>query len=173
MKKENMIEYKVPVIEVIHSSPKGNDYEEKAKDFFKKEGYFVWTTKWEKNGFRKILFFINWIPRKIQSKEEFIKGEGINGWQSNMEDKKMITTFKNIIRTIINDDKRLNFLLENFFQRTKIKSGIPDLFIFKHNKFYFVEVKSPHDRIGLNQIKWIKQANKNRLPSFIIAIKNE
>ena len=59
-----------------------------------------------------------------------------------------------------------NYLVE--FIRLFMNKGIPDLFIWNESDFYFVEVKSNKDSIGIHQIKFLEALNKLGIKTFVI-----
>jgi hypothetical protein len=42
------------------------------------------------------------------------------------------------------------------------RSGWPDLIVFRHNEFFFAEVKSATDKLGTSQQRWLRD-NRERL----------
>ena len=53
--------------------------------------------------------------------------------------------------------KCIDWAVRDFWNR---QSGWPDLFVFKTNEFKFVEVKTPYDKLSLEQMNWFKWAIK-------------
>jgi hypothetical protein len=53
----------------------------------------------------------------------------------------------------------LRYLVEDYWGR---RSGWPDLIVFRHNGFFFAEVKSATDKLGTSQQRWLRD-NRERL----------
>jgi len=51
--------------------------------------------------------------------------------------------------------KCIGWAVRDFWNR---QPGWPDLFVFRTNEFQFVEVKTPHDKLSLEQMSWFKWA---------------
>jgi hypothetical protein len=51
------------------------------------------------------------------------------------------------------------YLVEDYWNR---RSGWPDLLVYRDNEFFFAEVKSSGDKLGVNQMRWIRD-NEERL----------
>ncbi len=65
----------------------------------------------------------------------------------------------------------LKWAIEDFWNR---QPGWPDLFIYKNNEYKFVEVKSPHDRLSIEQMNWFEWAiTESKIPCEICRIKEE
>jgi len=65
----------------------------------------------------------------------------------------------------------LEWAIEDFWNR---QPGWPDLFIYKNKEYKFVEVKSPHDSLSIEQMNWFEWAiTKSKLPCEICRIKKE
>jgi len=60
--------------------------------------------------------------------------------------------------------KMIMWTIEDFWDR---HHGWPDLFIYDNKEFLFVEVKSPKDRLSLDQMRWFKWAIENHIPCEI------
>ncbi len=53
----------------------------------------------------------------------------------------------------------------------KRQPGWPDLFVYRGDKFRFVEVKSPHDRLSQEQMRWFEWAIDVGIPCQLMRIK--
>jgi len=63
----------------------------------------------------------------------------------------------------------LKWAVQDFWHR---RSGWPDLLMFKDKYFQFVEVKSPHDRLSLDQMQWFRWVSEfGKIPHEICRIK--
>jgi len=51
--------------------------------------------------------------------------------------------------------KCIEWAIRDFWNR---QSGWPDLFVFTDDEFWFVEVKTPHDKLSLEQMSWFRWA---------------
>jgi len=63
--------------------------------------------------------------------------------------------------------KCINWGIHNFWDR---QPGWPDLFILKNSHFKFVEVKTPKDKLSLDQMQWFAWAIKENVPCEILRI---
>jgi len=61
----------------------------------------------------------------------------------------------------------LEWAIQDFWQR---QPGWPDLFVYKGNEYKFVEVKSPHDKLSQEQMKWFEWASEQDIPSEILRV---
>jgi hypothetical protein len=65
----------------------------------------------------------------------------------------------------------VDWAIRNFWKR---QSGWPDLFIAKVNEYKFVEVKSPHDKLSLEQMQWFQWAiEEAQIPCAICRVKRK
>jgi len=63
----------------------------------------------------------------------------------------------------------IEWTIKHFWNR---QPGWPDLLIIKPNQYRFVEVKSPHDKLSLDQMQWFKWAiEKEKIPCEICRVK--
>lgn len=51
------------------------------------------------------------------------------------------------------------------------RNGMPDLIAFKDEKFEWIEVKGPGDKIQDNQWRWIKEFNRLNIPFSVCYVK--
>jgi hypothetical protein len=65
--------------------------------------------------------------------------------------------------------KCIGWAVRDFWNR---QPGWPDLFVFRTNEFQFVEVKTPHDKLSLEQMSWFKWAiEKAAIPCEIFRLR--
>ncbi|MCG7496500.1 VRR-NUC domain-containing protein [Vibrio sp. Of7-15] len=50
------------------------------------------------------------------------------------------------------------------------RTGMPDLILFKHNQYQWLEVKGPGDKLQNNQLRWIKQFNQLDVPFSVVYV---
>ncbi len=64
--------------------------------------------------------------------------------------------------------RSLSWTAESFWER---QPGWPDLFIYRGDEFRFVEVKSPHDHLSQEQMRWFEWAIEADIPGQLLRIK--
>ena len=61
----------------------------------------------------------------------------------------------------------VEWAIQDFWQR---QPGWPDLFVYKGSEYKFVEVKSPYDKLSLEQMQWFEWASVQRIPHEILRV---
>lgn len=88
-------------------------------------------------------------------------------------DQKSIDLAKTALKLIPSDDviNCIEWAIKDFWNR---QPGWPDLFIFSGKEFKFVEVKSPHDELSLEQMNWFQWAmRETNIPCEICRVNKE
>ena len=63
------------------------------------------------------------------------------------------------------ETRQLLAIFQLFMKNYKLwRSGMPDLFLWKNERVFLVEVKSENDRLSEQQIAWIQQFNALEVP---------
>jgi hypothetical protein len=61
----------------------------------------------------------------------------------------------------------VEWAIQDFWQR---QPGWPDLFVYRGNEYKFVEVKSPYDKLSLEQMQWFEWAPTQNIPTEILRV---